>query len=117
MNLDVEDSGRFFKTDPKPLSDGEEDLIRTVQSSLELHHELKFTLQPQKLNSEGSDIYQVPGADYFLNRFIKFYKGSPKMRDDLYVHLLRVVVAKISGNQNSILPLKSYNFFSVSATH
>ena len=74
MKSDVEDSGRFFKTDPKSLSDGEKDFLRTVKPNLEFHNNLNFTLSPEELHPEGSEVDQVLGSDYFLNNFIMLYK-------------------------------------------
>ena len=74
MKSDVEDSGRFFKTYPKSLSDGEKDFLRTEKSRLDFHHDLNFTLSPEELHPEGSEVDQVPEADYFLNNFIMLYK-------------------------------------------
>ena len=39
------------------------------------------------------------------------YKENPKIKDDLSVCLISDVVAIINGDQNFILPLKTYNFF------
>ena len=46
MKSDIEDSGGFFKIYPKTLSYGGKDLIITVKSHLEFHHDLKSNLPP-----------------------------------------------------------------------
>ena len=54
MKSDLEDSGIFFKTDPKTLSDGGNYFPRTVNYRLELNHKLNSTLPPEELHPEGS---------------------------------------------------------------
>ena len=89
----------------------------TVKSHLEFYRDLKYTLSLEELHTEGYEIYQVPGAYYFLNNFTNLYKYNPKNRDYLSVFLLHGVVKNMSGNINSTFPLKSYNVLSVSAAH
>ena len=81
IESDVEDIYKFFRTDTKDLSGVGKVFLRTVKSHLELYRNLKSTLPPQELHLVGSDIYQVPGKDYFLNNSTKIYKDEPIIRD------------------------------------
>ena len=117
MVSDVEDSGIFFKTDSKTLKYGGNNFLKTVKYNLELHPEIRSTLSPEELHPEVSEVDQVTGSYYFLNKFITLYKEKPQITYNLSVCLLHFVVTNMSGNENLRLPLKAYKvFFGLSCT-
>ena len=86
-------------------------MLRTVKSNLELNRELKSTLSPEEFCQEVSDVDHVPGSYYFLKNSTTILKENPRMRDELSILILCVVVSKMSRNHNPTFPLKVYNFY------
>ena len=107
VESDAEDISKYTKTYPKTLSGEGKFMLRTMKSHLELYSKLKSIIPHEELHPQGSKFYQVLVSDSFLEFFIGLYKENPKMKDDVYFCLFRVVVEKMTGYHNPSMNSKA----------
>ena len=87
------------------------ELLHKSKSHLDLHIKLNGRFPKENLCPSGSPTVKVPGDDTFLNDFVDLYTKNLALKESPSMCLLRVVVAKMSGNSAPKFLMLVYNFY------